>query len=622
MINNTTWEDIFSADTPYNIQLLIEVSGGTYLTNTEIASESFSLTEMLSDSTQLQFGGCNASQFRLRIRSSVADMTGKTVVVKEYAYESSDKRIVVVGGTPKVYDIATEEYDDLDDSYFLIGTYKVRTDKPTPDKNYRDITAYDAMERVINEDIKQWYDSLFDTYPSVTLKFMREALLDHFEIEYESFTGVNDSVIIGKTITTTAISAKTILSAICELNGCFGYITRDNKFRCKVLTPTTVKEYTRYKEGQINYQDAIANVITMITIVNELSSATASVGAEGNKYIINSNVLLSGQDETALTAIATRLLPVIANTAYRPFSCVTYGDPCVELGDFIEIPTTDKTVEAYVLYRELSGSQAFRDKLEAKGEEKNASGATGNAAVISQLNSNLEVVNQQNELQYYMFRSATAFNIGDGQQTMIARLRYVNTKETAVNIWHEFKMDVDISEGSDRCKVYVFYYHDDILVDYQPIETYGLADTHILNLNYALTEQESGQHTWKVYLEAEGGSISIDAGDGAITLHGQGLITTDSWDGIIEIAEEYSGILTGGAEFGYTDDGVTFDLRINELINITDNFSLDGIGGATFNYTDSGVEIETVKTIYNFVSEDKDYRVVSEDGNYSIESED
>ena len=81
MINNPTWEQIFTNDTPYNIQLLIEVSGGTYLTNSEIASESFSLTEMLSDSTQLQFGGCNASQFRLRIRSSVADMTGKTVVV-------------------------------------------------------------------------------------------------------------------------------------------------------------------------------------------------------------------------------------------------------------------------------------------------------------------------------------------------------------------------------------------------------------------------------------------------------------------------------------------------------------------------------------------------------------
>ena len=325
-------------------------------------------------------------------------------------------------------------------------------------------------------------------------------------------------------------------------------------------------------------------------------------------------------NETALTDIATRLLPVIANTAYRPFSCVTYGDPCVELGDFIEIPTTDKTVEAYVLYRELTGTQAFRDKLEAKGEEKNGSGATGSPALISQLYSNLEVVNKQNELQYYMFRSATDFNIGDGQQTMIARLRYVNTKETAVNIWHEFKMDVDISEGSDRCKVYVFYYHDDILVDYQPIETYGLADTHILNLNYALTEQESGQHTWKVYLEAEGGSISIDAGDGAITLHGQGLITSESWDGIIEVSDEYSLTKGGNKVFNYTDS-LSFIWHDVEFANLSESFSLNKHGNKTFGTMSDSVDIETIKTIYNFVSEDKDYRVVSEDGNYNIESE-
>ena len=537
-----------------------------------------------------------------------------------YSYESSDKRIVIVNGTPKVYDISTGLYTDIDNSYFLIGTYKVRTDKPTPDKYYRDITAYDAMERIINEDIKQWYDSLFDTYPTVTLKFMREALLDHFEIDYEAFTGVNDSVTIGKTITTSAISAKTILSAICELNGCFGYITRDNKFRCKVLAPNTVKEYLRYKQGQINYQDAIANVITMITIVNELSSATASVGADGNTYIINSNVLLAEQNEASLTSIATNLLPVIANTAYRPFSCQTYGDPCVELGDFIEIPTSDKTVEAYVLYRELSGTQAFRDKLEAKGEEKNASGATGSSAVISQLNSNLEVVNKQNELQYYMFRSATAFDIGDGDpQTLIARLRYVNTKETAVNIWHEFKMDCDISNGSDRVKCYVYYYHDDVLVDYQPIETWNLADIHMLDLNYALTEQEAGQHTWKVYLEAVGGNIHIDAGDASITLHGQGLITSESWDGIIEIAEEYAGIFTGGAEFGYEDSGIVFDWKYRDTISITESYDFSGIGGAVFSYTDS-VTAYTENIIYELVDADHTVNVGSSDGSYYIQS--
>ncbi len=624
MIDNATWEQIFTEDSPYNIQLLVAVSGGTYLTNTEIAQESMSITEMLSDSTQLKFGGCNASQFRLRIRSSVQNMTGKTITPYLFAFEDADIRIVVENDTPVAYNKQTEESEALDfDDAFLIGTYKVRTDKPTPDKDYRDISAFDAMERIINENIAQWYNSLFDTYPSVTLKQMREFLLDYFGIAYEAFTGVNDSVSVGKTITTTAISAKTILEAICELNGCFGMITRDNKFRCKVLNPVTDKTYLRYKQGQINYQDALANVITQINIVNEVSKASATIGVAGNTYIINDNVMLAGKKSEDLEGIAERLMPVLSATAYRPFTCATYGDLCVEVGDFIEIPTSDKTVDAYLLNREFSGIQAMRDKLEAKGEETNASGATGSSAVISRLNSELSTVNEDSTLQYYLFRSATAFSLEDGDpMTRIARIRYVSTKETTVNILHEFKMDVDISQNSDRCKVYVYYYHDDDLIEYQPIETYGLADFHMLDLNYALTETEDGAHTWEVYLKTVGGDADIDIGDASITLHGQGLIVTESWGGEIDASDEIYATFGGSFVVTGLTENVEFDEREIEFINASDTVS--AMFGGSFRVVgiSENVDIDMIKNIYNVVSEDGQYRIVSEDDNYNLISED
>ena len=623
MIDNATWEQIFTEDSPYNIQLLIVVSGGTYLTNTEIAQESMAITEMLSDSTQLKFGGCNASQFRLRIRSSVQNMTGKTITPYLFAFEDADIRIVVENNTPVAYNKQTEESEALDfDDAFLIGTYKVRTDKPTPDKDYRDISAFDAMERIINENIAQWYNSLFDTYPSVTLKQMREFLLDYFGIAYEAFTGVNDGVSVGKTITTTAISAKTILEAICELNGCFGMITRDNKFRCKVLNPVTDKTYLRYKQGQINYQDALANVITQINIVNEVSKASATIGVAGNTYIINDNVMLTGKKSEDLEGIAERLMPVLSATAYRPFTCATYGDLCVEVGDFIEIPTSDKTVDAYLLNREFSGIQAMRDKLEAKGEETNASGATGSSAVISRLNSELSTVDKDSTLQYYLFRSATAFNLGDGDPvTRIARIRYVSTKETTVNILHEFKMDVDISENSDRCKVYVYYYHDDDLIEYQPIETYGLADYHMLDLNYALTETEDGVHTWEVYLKSVGGDVDIGIADASITLHGQGLIVTESWDGEIPASDEITATFGGSFIVTGITESVDFDEREIDFVNASDTVS--ATFGGSFHVTFAeNIDIDMIKNIYNVVSEDGQYRITSEDDNYNLISED
>ena len=622
MIDNATWEQIFTEDSPYNIQLLIAVSGGTYLTNTEIAQESMAITEMLSDSTQLKFGGCNASQFRLRIRSSVQNMTGKTITPYLFAFEDADIRIVVENDTPVAYNKQTEESEALDfDDAFLIGTYKVRTDKPTPDKDYRDISAFDAMERIINENIAQWYNSLFDTYPSVTLKQMREYLLDYFGITYEAFTGVNDSVSVGKTITTTAISAKTILEAICELNGCFGMITRDNKFRCKVLNPVTDKTYLRYKQGQINYQDALANVITQINIVNEVSKASATIGVAGNTYIINDNVMLTGKKSEDLEGIAERLMPVLSATAYRPFTCATYGDLCVEVGDFIEIPTSDKTVDAYLLNREFSGIQAMRDKLEAKGEETNASGATGSSAVISRLNSELSTVDKDSTLQYYLFRSATAFNLGDGDPvTRIARIRYVSTKETTVNILHEFKMDVDISENSDRCKVYVYYYHDDDLIEYQPIETYGLADFHMLDLNYALTETEDGTHSWEVYLKSVGGDVDIGIADASITLHGQGLIVTESWDGEIPASDEITATFGGSFVVTGLTENVDFDEQPIDFVNASDTVSATFGGSFRVTFSES-VSVIADKILYIIGSEDEAYILGSEDEQYQIESE-
>lgn len=622
MINNPTWEEIFSQDTPYNMQLLITANDGTILTNTEIASESFSLTEMISDSAQLKFGGCNASQFRIRIRSSVTDLTGKILVVRLFAFEDSAIRIVDDNGTAKAYNIDTEEYETLDyDDSFLFGTYTVKTDKPTPDKSFRDISAYDAMEKVINSDVSQWYNSLYDTYTSVTIKQMRELLLDHLGITYEAFNGINDGVALSKTITTTSISAKTILEALCELNACFGVITRDNKFRCKMLNATSVKTYLRYKQGQVNYQDALANVITQVSIVNDLNKVSATIGVAGNTYTINDNPLLIGKDQQGLQDIATHLMQVMSGTAYRPFTVSTYGDACIEVGDFITIPTSDKTIEAYVLNREMTGTQAFRDKLEAKGAERNSSNITGSASIVSQLYSNLDVVSEQSELQYYSFRSAVDFNLTDGEpKTKIAKIQYFVNKETTIDVFHEFKLTTENSLNSDRTKAYVWYYHDGDLIDYQPIETWGLDDTHMLDLYYSINETESNMHTWEVYLSSVGGNISIESGDANITLHGQGIVTGEDW-GDIDVSDELTLIGRGHATFGTLTESVGFVWYDVEDIECADVISLIGHGHATFGTMSDSIDIDVIKNVYNIVSEDKDYRLVSEDKQYNFESE-
>lgn len=614
MIDNATWEEIFSADTPKNMQVLIEVSDGTYLTNTEISQESINLVEQLSDEEELRFGGCNAAIFKLRIRASVENLTNKRLTVKLYAYDDWDRIIKVVNGTPVLYNIDTGATYSLGNDPFILGQYTVLTDRPSPNRQYRDIMACDDMEKIVSSDITQWYESLFATYPTVTLKFLRESLLNHFGISYEAFTGVNDSISVGKNIISRPVSGKIVLAAICELNGCFGYITRDNKFRCKVLSSeTTDKEYERYVQGEVDYQDALANIITQVKLVNEQSQASATIGVAGNTYLINDNELLSGLDEATLTTVASNLLPVLSVTAYRPFRCKTYGDPCVELGDWIEIPTDDKTIEAFLLYRELSGTQAMRDVLEAKGEEKNSARATGNAAQISRFNSALAAVTEKNALEYYLFRTATDMTFEDGDDPKkIAQLRYVSTDDTTVNILHEFKLDCDISSGSDRIKAYVTYVHDGVTIDYQPIETWNLSDYHMLDLQYAYDEIEPQTHTWEVYLNVVGGDATMYAGDGSITLHGQGLITREDWGGLIEVEDVFSLAMHGKSMFRFTEE-ITAQTKENAKIEIAEIFSLAMHGTSQFRLTDNDTSLIVRQNVYRRVTEDGKVRV-TEDG--------
>ena len=115
-------------------------------------------------------------------------------------------------------------------------------------------------------------------------------------------------------------------------------------------------------------------------------------------------------------------------------------------------------------------------------------------------------------------------------------------------------------------------------------------------------------------------SISIDAGDGAITLHGQGLITSESWDGIIEVEDQYSLTKGGNKVFNYTDS-LSFIWHDVEFANLSESFSLTKHSNKTFGTMSDSIDIDVIKNKYNHVSEDKQYRRVSEDGQYGLISE-
>lgn len=85
--------------------------------------------------------------------------------------------------------------------------------------------------------------------------------------------------------------------------------------------------------------------------------------------MIQDNFLVYGKGSEELTGIANNIYGKIRGIIYRPFSADCKGNPCIEVGDAVRLPTRYEIIESYVLKRTLKGIQALRDNYEATGEE-------------------------------------------------------------------------------------------------------------------------------------------------------------------------------------------------------------------------------------------------------------
>lgn len=355
-------------------QLNIEVVGTRIvIDNSMREQDTFTLTESLNDGSELKFGSCLPNQISFIAHDMPAGLVGKTLR-------------------------PVETLEGNEDDPFTYGEYKIFSAVPTADRTKRQITAYDAMYDILNADVKAWYAGL--SFP-MTLKQFRNSFFAYLGVEHEEATLVNDSMTVNKTLvasssegsTVTAeatISGKTIIEAICEINGAFGNMNRAGKFEYVILPSITSALYpaddlyprddlfpsdanTESMTGHyftFDYEDFQSKAITQLEIRADDNTAGAIVGNPGNAYVISGNFLVSDKTGAELEQIANNLLPIMAQAAYTPIkSCTTVGNPCLELGDPIRFNTSREIVETYLLQRTLTGVQSKRDSISAQGTQ-------------------------------------------------------------------------------------------------------------------------------------------------------------------------------------------------------------------------------------------------------------
>lgn len=381
--------DLFAE--PHHQDLWISVYNSSperVFTNELICSESMTIKDSLFSDQNLRLGACESKEFSIKVVAD-APLVGEWIQVAMHTdlpdvlVDSDGNKFVNSDGAV----IATST-DDSEVGYPILGDFRVYSDKPTNDRVWRTLICYDAMYEILNADVMPWYNSL--TFP-MTLKALRDSFFDYIgantphphnePIEQETVTLPNDSLVIqGGFDVEGGLSGKTIIEAICELNGCFGHI---NGYTFEYITFDTYTEVTldHYVDGTVSYEDYVVDNIDGVIVKNsEDDVGTASSSSTMvNPYIIQNNPLtygLEGTQElvTALGNVYTALRRIMI---YRPYKVTTYGNPFLEVGTKLTINARYETIESFVFTKQMTGIQALKDVL----------GATGDKTLASKVNS-------------------------------------------------------------------------------------------------------------------------------------------------------------------------------------------------------------------------------------------
>ena len=368
------YKDLFYEDSIEKQVKITSDDGLINITNEELDGENMELTESLCTEEQLTFGSCSAAMLKFTVSNVMVPMKGAWLNV----------------------DIGLSGMED-----YRLGRYKVDSDKPTADRLYRDVIAYDALYDAINVNVADWYNALLpDSDSTVNLRQLRDSFFTYFGIEQENVALPNDNMLVERTILPSQFSGATVINCICEVNGCMGHINREGKFEYVYLMPIedNTQEISKSLYTTATYEDYEVRTIDKLQIRQEENDIGVIVGTGTNAYIIEDNFLLYGKSTEELKPIAENIFTKIQGLVYRPYKVECIGNPCIMPGDAVSISSTTAVIKSYVLSRTINGVQSFKDSYEAAGSEMRSEQVNSVNRQIEQLKGQSNVLKREIEL--------------------------------------------------------------------------------------------------------------------------------------------------------------------------------------------------------------------------------
>ena len=294
-----------------------------------------------------------------------------------------------------------------------------------------------------------------------------------------------------------------------------------------------------------------------LTIETDDDSYTA--GTEGDSglamTIADMPLAESGLPSTK-QGICDALFARLQNMDYTPMTVTLPGDPALELGDRLTVPTKDGAPQTLVTHLVWK----FRGTQTLKGVGKNPY-LTGTTRTDTRLRS-LQKQTAANKVIYYSFSNGSDLVVrGDGAEISAANLTFVTTQNTSAMFLAQLLLTAEPETETVELPVtstdetlptdaaaalkrdaaltlMVRYYMDDSLIGtYAPTQRL-VRGSHALALFYPFPDlQGAASHRWSVRLLCTGGVVRIGKGQLRATITGQGMAAGDIWDGTLTLEE-------------------------------------------------------------------------------------
>ena len=537
------------------------------ITNGQLYQGEFTLKESICSETSIKIGSCEASQISFTAANTFSSLKGQWLNVDIYLDHST---------TP-----------------WRLGRYKVESDKPAAHRMQRQVVAYDALYDVINGDYTAWYLSLWsNVQTSMTVKQFRDLFFTHVGITQETTTLINDSFTIYQAFEddNEVLTGKEILDSICEFNGVFGHIGRDNVFHYINVLSGSATLIDNSQVVSVDYEEFSTGQIDAIVVYRSDGTVLTRVGSSNphDAYSLSGIFITSTMSATDVQSAATTLLNRISGISYIPFSGEFNGNPCYEVGDKISFKDRTNTITTILLEREMRGIQSLRDNLEASGTEHLEQNYNSNAYRQNSIEKQIETIrnNLNNDtVKVYILKNFSNVVVEDGAQddTLLMHIDFTTVGEDALVFDIQIRMviettvteDTDYDTYNDVIGV-VRYELDSVDAGVSPTQTWD-DSLEVFTLHFAIPVLTRQQHTFDIYMSCEGGTITIPALNMMVIMTGNGLVGDGQWNGIIEAEDTVDIIEPFSDVFVEIDEDV--DASIHTPVGKTTS---DSIGTITF----------------------------------------